>query len=93
MDYARWVYSTVYTHDYDGRVITEQLPDPDGAGPQSVYVTTYGYNSAGDLVYQQFMDASTKSWTYSSTLHLPLTQTVKKKAAPLVRPMIAMAIC
>lgn len=67
----------VTTTDYnaDGQVIKLTQADPDGSGAQTSPITKYGYNSSGDQVTLYNPDLTSKSWTYSTGLHLPLTAT------------------
>ncbi|WP_233198707.1 MULTISPECIES: RHS repeat-associated core domain-containing protein [Pirellulaceae] len=61
--------TTSYTYDAMGRLLTETLPDPDGiapAGPLAAPVTTYTYNSSGQLASVTDAESQTVSYTYNS---------------------------
>jgi RHS repeat-associated protein len=66
---------TLYERDADGRVTKRTDPDPDGTGGLSAPVTEYDYDSNGNLLSITFPDETTQSWTYHSTLNVPLTFT------------------
>jgi len=66
---------TTYERDADGRVTKMTAPDPDGAGGLGQPVTEYDYDSNGNLLSITFPDATTHTWTYHSTLNVPLTFT------------------
>ena len=66
---------TTQEYNADGQPIRLTGADPDGSGSLTSPITKYGYSSSGDLVVLYNPDLTSKSWTYSSGLHLPLTQT------------------
>jgi len=56
-------YTTSYTYDAAGRLLTETRPDPDGAGPQVAPVTTNTYDPVGNL--QSVRDGNNHTTSYS----------------------------
>ena len=64
---------TLYARDSNGRITSVTQPDPDGAGPLTAPVTTYTYNSTGDMTQMVLPGGATRSWTWNSA-HQPLTE-------------------
>jgi RHS repeat-associated protein len=56
-------YTTTYTYDAAGRLKTETRPDPDGAGPQLVQLTTTSYDPVGNV--QSVRDGNNHLTSYS----------------------------
>ncbi|MCI0359337.1 MAG: hypothetical protein L0211_12735 [Planctomycetaceae bacterium] len=65
---------TLLERNAAGRVTRQTLPDPDGSGPLSSFVTEYTYDTLNNLTGTTHPDSTTESWTYNS-LNLPLTHT------------------
>jgi len=66
-------YTTTYTRNANGLVtqLTQPVPATGVAAP----VTSYQYDSKGNLTKITYADSSYETWTYSSTLNKPLTHT------------------
>lgn len=57
---------TTYERNEHGQVLEESV-DQDGDGPLAALVTTYVYDTRGNLVEQTLRDGSVKQWTYDLT--------------------------
>ncbi|NLS94971.1 MAG: tandem-95 repeat protein, partial [Planctomycetaceae bacterium] len=59
----------------DGTLQSVTEPDPDGAGPLEELVTTFEYDSQGNVVSVTYADDSTESWTYDEFFNEPTSYT------------------
>jgi YD repeat-containing protein len=66
-------HKTLWERNHDGLVARLTEADPDGTGELVSPVTTLGYDLLGNLKYQRNPDASTLTWTYTSSYNLPAT--------------------
>lgn len=64
--------TTTYTRDANGRVLTQTLSDPDGSGPLTAPVSTYQYDTSGNVVQLSSPGGAVRTWTYNAQ-NLPLT--------------------
>lgn len=67
--------TTANTYNTNGQITQTTGADPDGAGALTSPVTTYTYDSHGNLTQITYPDSSYETWTYHSTLNVPLTHT------------------
>ncbi|UUO05343.1 hypothetical protein M4951_18415 [Blastopirellula sp. J2-11] len=78
--------TTTYTYDDLKRRISITTADPDGPGPLSATVTSYGYNSLG-LLSTQSVNGRTTTYTYDSKGRLDtVTEEDPDDAGPLTSP-------
>jgi RHS repeat-associated protein len=81
-------YTTSYTYDDDGHLLTETGPDPDGSGPLSARVTTHTYDAAGNEKTVIDANGHVTSYQYDNANHvIQITQPDPDGAGSLEAPI------
>lgn len=68
-------FTTTVVRNANGQITQMTQPDPDGAGALAAPVTSYTYDAKGNVTQITYPDSSYETWTYHSTLNVPLTHT------------------
>ncbi|MGE3407544.1 MAG: Calx-beta domain-containing protein [Pirellulales bacterium] len=58
---------TTYARDFNGRALSITQADPDGAGELSAPVTSFTYDSRGNMLTMGLPAGGTRTWTYDAT--------------------------
>ena len=69
---------TDYEINSENRVTKRTDPDPDDGGSQVRPVTTFGYDSKGNVTSIGYPDTSSETWVYESTFSQPTSYTNRR---------------